>query len=97
MRDSTQSWRTLRGSDQLNNYVALDLFNDSIWDKGDYVGNALIMVVDKNGKLLADMVLHDVRNKSLFGIASRGGNRYVASGGARGDRGWVIEFSELMN
>jgi CHAT domain-containing protein len=83
--------------EQLKNYVPPDLLNESIWDKWDYVGNAVILVVSKDGRLLADRVLHDARNKSLFGIAARGGNRYVASGGAQGDRGWVIEFSELTN
>jgi CHAT domain-containing protein len=81
--------------EQLKDYVPPDILSDSIWDKWDSVGNALILIVSRDGRLLADKVLHDARNRSLTGIASRGASRYVASGGSLGDRGWVVEFTEL--
>jgi CHAT domain-containing protein len=74
-----------------------DYLSDSIFDSYDFVMNAAILLISRDGTFIADKVVHDSRNRNLSALAIRANRRYVASGSALGDRGWIVEFSELTN
>jgi hypothetical protein len=74
-----------------------ELLNESRLDKMDWVQNAAILNISRDGKLIGDKVIHDARNRYLMGVARRGVGRYVASGSALGGRGWVLEFNAVTN
>jgi hypothetical protein len=84
-------------SEQLENFLKKDLLDELHLDKYDFVTNAAILNIRRDGKLIGDKVIHDPRDGYLMGVARRGVGRYVASGSALGGRGWVLEFSARTN
>jgi hypothetical protein len=82
--------------EQLQDSAKQDSLSESSLDDSDFVQNALILTIRRDGKLLGDKVIHDARNGYLMGVARRGVGRYVASGSAS-YRGWVLEFSAVTN
>jgi hypothetical protein len=79
--------------DQLKNYKGSDLFDESIWDKTDRIGNAAVVVVGRDGRKRVDRIFTDTRNRSLSAIAIRDSSHFVAVGSALGDHGWTVGIS----
>jgi CHAT domain-containing protein len=69
------------------------MWDDSIWEISEDRINAFVLVVGKDGNVLTDRVFHDVRNRSISRVAKQASDRFIAVGGALGDRGWIITFS----
>jgi CHAT domain-containing protein len=65
-------------------------FGDELWDRSDEIANALILVVGRNGRMLADKVFHDVRNRGFNSLLASDRDRFVAGGSTMGDRGWIV-------
>jgi hypothetical protein len=76
--------------DQLKNFKIPDLWDESIWDKADSIGNAAVIAVGRDGRKQADRIFPDIRNRSLSAIAMRDRNHFVAVGSALGDLGWTV-------
>jgi hypothetical protein len=76
--------------DQLKNFKIPDLWDESIWDKADSIGNAAVIAVGRDGRKQADRIFRDIRNRSLSAIAMRDRNHFVAVGSALGDLGWTV-------
>lgn len=76
--------------DQMKNFRIPDLWDESIWDKADSIGNAAVITLGRDGRKQADRIFPDIRNRSLSAIAMRDGNHFVAVGSALGDVGWTI-------
>lgn len=83
--------------EQLQNFSKTDFLDPSRSDKYDFVTNAFILSIRRDGKFVGDKVIHDARDGYLSSIASRGVGHYVSTGSASGDRGWVVDFSERTN
>jgi hypothetical protein len=75
--------------EQLKNYN-VDLFDDSIWEKSDSIGNAAVIVLARDGSRRADRIFPDNRNRSLSAVVMRDPSHIVAVGSALGDRGWTV-------
>jgi hypothetical protein len=68
-------------------------WDDSFWEKSEDHENAFVLIIKKDGTQLADLVLPDLRNRSIVSVASTTPNHFTAVGSAFGDRGWVVAFS----
>ena len=57
------------------------------------------MVLTRSGKLQADKVLYDVRNRSFSSLADLGSDHFIAVGSAEGDNGWIagLENQDAVN
>jgi hypothetical protein len=76
--------------DQLKKFKIPDLWDESIWDKADSIGNAAVITLGRDGRKHADRIFPDIRNRSLSAIAMRDPNHFVAVGSALGDVGWAV-------
>jgi CHAT domain-containing protein len=81
--------REIKSADE---YTIPDLGDESIWDN-ETIGNAVIIVVNRDGKVEADKVINDTRSRRLYRLASIGSGHFIANGSALGDRGWIAEFT----
>jgi CHAT domain-containing protein len=89
--------RPTLSNEQLQASSQRDFLSESIFDSYDFTMNAAILLINRDGTFVADKVIHDARNRNLSALAIRANRRYLASGSALGDRGWIVEFSELTN
>jgi CHAT domain-containing protein len=78
---------------QLQNSNTFDPSNDSIWERTEERPGAFILEVGRDGAPHGDRVFLDLRSRRLVSIQADLGNRFVAVGGALGERGWIIDFS----
>ena len=75
------------------NIIEQNLWDESIWEKGDGHSNAFILVIRKDGTLLADKIFPDLLNRGISNVAAITPNHFLAVGSAFGDHGWVFAFS----
>ena len=66
--------------------------NESIWDTSEERPSALILVLDKQGKILGDRVFPDARSRRIFKIVEVAHGRFMGVGSALGERGWLLGF-----
>lgn len=78
---------------ELKTYQAPDVWSESFWEKNEQVGNGLILVLRKDGAVVADRIFPDLENRSISNVAAMGRDHFIAVGSAFGDRGWVVAFS----
>ena len=80
--------RQSRGFDSL----AHSLLGDDIWEMGDERRSAFVLIIRKDGALVADRVLSDDTHRVLASIVSVDTDHFVAGRSAFGDLGWLIGF-----
>ena len=73
--------------------IEQNVWADSFWERSEDHENATVLVIRKDGTLLADRVFPDLLNRSISDVVEITDNSFLAVGSAFGDRGWVISFS----
>ena len=68
-------------------------WGENQWEAGEERYSAFILVIGKDGTLLADRVFADPRSRWLTKLVMLSPHRFVAVGSAFGDRGLVLGFS----
>jgi hypothetical protein len=76
----------------LDQILSKDRWDDAIWEKSEERGAAFVLVIRRDGTVVADRVFADLLNRGLSGIVSLDGTSFVAAGAAHGDRGWLLGF-----
>ena len=74
--------------EQLKNYK-VDIWDDALWEKTEQQTVAFVLALSADGAALGDRVFPDLRGRSISALAAETSNRFIAVGGAFGDRGWV--------
>jgi CHAT domain-containing protein len=79
----------VKSLEQLKNYK-VDPWDVSSWEKSEDNPAAFVLVLNRDGAVLADRVFLDLRNRSISMLAIRAADRLIAVGSAFGDRGWIV-------
>jgi CHAT domain-containing protein len=82
----------IKGLDEIKTALS-DPRDETIWEMGEDNFSAFVLVVGKDGSVVGDRVFADLRSRSLSNVAIQAPNRFVAVGGAFGNRAWVIAFA----
>ena len=79
----------VKSLEQLKNYK-VDPWDVSSWEKSEDNPAAFVLVLNRDGAVLADRVFPDLLNRSISMLAIRASDRLIAVGSAFGDRGWIV-------
>jgi CHAT domain-containing protein len=77
----------------IEEFAKSNLWDESIWERGEEHRSAFVLVLGKDGAVVGDRVFPDVRNRSISNVVADKSGRFIAVGSAFGDRGWAIAFS----
>jgi CHAT domain len=75
--------------EQLNDDKIHNIWEESFWETTEQHAAAFVLALSKDGTVLGDRVFPDLRSRNISTLAAESSDRFLAVGGAFGDRGWA--------